>query len=105
MERRDVLMALAAFSACARAFAKTPQGAGLVVVSVGERRSDIRLVRGNIVLARECVAMGAADFVSDAGCAGFVRDTLKRAGAGETPVLLAGNGGMTGLAEGGVWVV
>lgn len=105
MERRDVLMALAAFAACARAFAKTPQGAGLVVVKVGERRSDVCLMRGNVTLAQERIAIGAADFVNDAGCAGFIRDTLRRAGAGETPMLLAGNGGLAGLAQGAMWIV
>lgn len=70
------------------------------MVRVGERRSDVCLVRGNVELTRERIAIGAVDFVSDAECAGFIRNTLRRAGAGETPVLLAGNGGLAGLTEG-----
>lgn len=106
MRRRDVLKNLMAFAACVRAFARTPQGAGIVVVKIGERHSDICLMRGGVELTRECIAIGSADFGNDVECSGFVRDTLKRAGAGETPVLRAGDGArMSGLPEGVKWVV
>src|SRR5579863_5699888 len=100
MRRRDVLKRLAAFAACVRAYAKTPQGAGLVVVRIAERHSEISQVRGGVELTRERIAIGAADFGSDVECAGFIRDTLTRAGAGETPVVLAGDGAcMKGFAH------
>lgn len=87
---RDVLMALAAFAACMKAFEKTPRGAGLVVAEIAERHSYLCLVRDGVELTRECIPAGAADFTSEAGCLAFFRDTLTRAGADDVPVLLAG---------------
>lgn len=163
MTRRDILKALAAFAACVRAYAKTPQGAGLVVVRIAERHSDIRLMRDGVEISRERIPIGRAHFVNDvAWClwiereqaaelvgqygipprgarqgalnldcrrrtigdakastvcvprkryaeivearavefAGFIRDTLKRAGVVDTPILLDGDGaGIHGLSE------
>lgn len=99
MRNREVLKALVAFAACVRAFAKTPCGAGIVVVRVEEHSSDIYLVRNGAELTRERIAVGAADFGNDVECAGFVRDTLKRAGAGETPVLHGDGARTTGFTR------
>jgi len=88
MRNHEILKQLVGFAACVRAFGKTPRGAGFVVVTISERHSDICLVRGGVELTRESIAVGAVDFADDVECAGFIRDTLKRAGAGETPVLL-----------------
>jgi cell division ATPase FtsA len=68
MTRRDILKGLAAFAACVRAYAKTPQGAGSILVRVGERHSDICLVRGRIEVTRESIPIGHWHFVNDVGC-------------------------------------
>jgi cell division ATPase FtsA len=65
MTRRDILMRLAAFAACVRAYAKTPQGAGAIVVRIGERRSDICLVRRGALVTQESIPIGRGHFVSD----------------------------------------
>ena len=102
MTRRDILMRLVAFAACAGAFAKTPGGAGIIVVRIAERHSDICLVRSGVELAREHIPVGRADSVSDMAIelGDFIRDTLKSVGTGGTPVLLAGDGwGVQGLVQ------
>jgi len=162
MTRRDILKALVAFAACVRAYAKTPQGAGLVVVRIAERHSDICLMRDGVEISRERIPIGRAHFVNDvAWClwieredaaelveqcgipprearqgtlalncrrratgdtktstlsvsrklyaeiiearavefAELIRNTLKRAGVVDTPILLAGDGaGIHGLS-------
>jgi hypothetical protein len=101
MTKRDILMRLVAFAACAGAFAKTPGGAGIIVVRIAERHSDICLVRSGVELAREHIPIGRANFVNDVavGLAEFIRDTLESVGTGGTPVLLADGGGIQGLAH------
>jgi cell division ATPase FtsA len=75
MTRRDILMGLAAFAACVRAYAKTPQGAGAIVVRIAERQSDICLMRGCAEVTRECIPIGHWHFVNDVRrCLGVRRE-------------------------------
>ena len=155
MNRRELLKSLAAFAACIRAFEKTPNGAGRIVVRIGHRHSDLCLMRGDAELTRERIPVGRWHFVNDIACcldmnggdaaelverhgipargdrhgtlqysaredasavppklyaeviearalefAGFIRDTLRRAGAGDVPVRLEGNGAhISGLSQ------
>src|SRR5579871_3162274 len=68
MTRRDILKGLAAFAACVRAYAKTPQGPGGILVRMGERRSDICLVRDGAELTRQTIPIGRVHFVNDVAC-------------------------------------
>lgn len=65
MTRRDILKGLAAFAACVRAYARTPQGPGGILVRMGERQSDICLVRGGAEITRQPIPIGRAHFVND----------------------------------------
>jgi cell division ATPase FtsA len=65
MTRRDILMGLASFAASVRAYAKTPEGVGGIMVRMNERHSDICLMRGHVELTREAIPIGRAHFVND----------------------------------------
>lgn len=58
-------MGLAAFAACVRAYAKTPQGPGGILVKMRERQSDICLVRRGAEITRQTIPIGRAHFVND----------------------------------------
>jgi cell division ATPase FtsA len=65
MTRRDILKGLAAFAACVRAYAKTPQGPGRILVRMRDRQSDICLMRGGAEITRQIIPIGRAHFVND----------------------------------------